>query len=203
MRKSPSSNPIDRFGDARPLRHAGRTKTSPPRNPGGPPIPPPFNRAGTLRWLAHIKSDAWWQSQMPIPMARLDAVLGLADGWISHMLAIHPKFPMTNAVPRISQIIPAIERRRLAFPEGKNLSPKFLWIDPPFDPPLINRLALASAWSLWATCQFCGDNQFLPVVIDGKPHVACYTCIKPDQYRAIGAVAVKKSLIHEALKKFY
>lgn len=209
MRKSPSSNPIDHFGDTRPKRRDGRAKTAPPRNPYGPPVPPPLDRAGTLHWMQFVKTDAWWRSQMPVPQSAMEEVLGLPPGWLRHMLQEHPNFSMTNVMPKIAWLIPDIERRALVFPDKihgdnktKKTTPSFLWLEPPDPPFRINRLCPESNWSLWARCRFCGSNQFLPVIIDSKPHVACYNCIKPNQHPAIGATLVKKSLIHEALKNF-
>lgn len=144
---------------------------------------------------------------MPISSLALDEACGA--GRIRQALNPNEIVEMDATLERVARLIPDIERRKLVFPEirrgGKKgmTTPKYVWLEPPAAPPKIPSLALESAWSLWAACVRCGFNQFLPVVIDNKPHVCCYRCTPPSQRRAIGATPVKKSLIHEALKKFY
>lgn len=182
----------------------------PPRE-YAPPDPPPFDYEQTLRWLEYVKRDDWWQSQMPVSTGALDAVFGLYRKSIHQMLRGRAKATSRPVMEKIARVIPDIESRKLVFPEankcqafaGKVLAPRFVWLDLPAINVEISRLSAESAWTLWARCHSCLSNTFLPVAIDGKPHVACYSCLPPSQYRALGATAVKKSLIHEALKKYY
>lgn len=170
-----------------------------------PPNPAPLNRQQTWRWLAHVKSDDWWRSQMPVSYSAISLILGLPETWIANMMAGDPTRITTRVIPKIARLIPDIESRKLCFPKLKTgprkgiITPKYLWLNP--EETIIPRLS--RAWSLWARCGACGNNKFLPVVIDAKPHVACYHCLPPSQHRAIGAVWIKNNLVHEALKKYY
>lgn len=168
-----------------------------------PPVPPPFNREATLHWLEKVKHDDWWKTQMPIPRDSLGAVLGLYPGELAVMLNNDAKKRLDATLPRISRLIPDIEARKLVFPptkRGKTTITKFLWLEPP-PPPKIGKLS--QAWSFWACCSSCGGNRFLPIAIDMRPHVACYNCLHPTQYPAIGATRIYRSLIHEVMPSFY
>jgi hypothetical protein len=115
----------------------------------------------------------------------------------------------SSILQKIGKIIPYIETRRLCFPKigqgqvrAGEVVPRFIWLTPELT-KRIPKYDDETAWSIWACCNRCQRNQFLPVIINGKPSVACYYCLPPSQYLALGAKPVKKSLIHEALKKFY
>lgn len=160
-------------------------------------------RDDALRWWDFARAGDWWQSQMPISTYAMAGALNMTQQafWAS----LHETGTNTNQSLRrqIRQIIPDIEKRALVFPAAKTGGPKFLWLEPPAIPPRIPKYDDGSAWSLWAECQRCQGNKFLPVVMNGKPHVMCYHCLPPKQYTALGAKRVEKSLIHEALKKYY
>lgn len=163
--------------------------------------PNPYDLAETKHWLAHIKSDFWWQHQMPIS----GYALSFACGYSSDMLSPRTKRFSQKSLERVSRLIDDIKTRRICFlsstgkpKEGETRN--FIWVEP--RPKIIARLVQERFWDIWATCAACGQNQFLPIRISGddRPYVACYQCIPPDQYRSIGAILVEKSLIHEALK---
>lgn len=160
--------------------------------------PQKYDIKQTHRWVDYVQRDYWWRSQMPIASKSLDAFCG------GDCMRHKKRYPAT--MRKIASIIDDIENRKLCFGRrapgsgGKGNQPHFLWVDPPGICPLIPKIS--KNWSLWARCATCGDNKFMPILIDEKTHVACYNCFPPSQYKSIGAVEEKKSLIHEALKIF-
>lgn len=174
-----------------------------------PPDPPPFTRAQTFRWMELIKVDPWWASQMPVGIVPLQSALGLPHRHdFREVIRPGDRHYTPGMIDRISRIIPKIESRHVCFPhkvmgwrKPGELDTKFIFLEPV--PLGINRICISHNWSLWAFCLSCGNNKFMPVMMNGKKHVACYNCIPPDQYRALGATMEKGSLIHEALKKYY
>jgi hypothetical protein len=186
-----------------------RCQPSKPTKPYVRPVDPPVSLRETLRWLEHIKRDEWWQSQMPVSTRALDAAMG--GGEVRHA---HRRggVSLLYTMNLLAFLIPDIERRAVFFPKSKKpgyskkgekqiMPPHFLRLEPPAVIPEIPKLCLESAWSLWAKCQACSSNKFLPVTIDEKPHVACYMCNHPSKY-SYGGEVVEKSLIHPALKKY-
>ena len=169
------------------------------KNPVPPPNPAPYNRDACFKWFHHTRSDHWWKTQMTFSGETLLAVIG--DNNHANRGKLMKRDPLINRgiIQKIGFVIPDIEARKIAFPGGTN--PRYVSIDPPEVIPHIGKLS--SVWSLWARCATCGDNKFIPVMIDGKEQVACYHCLPPSQFGSIGAREVKKSLIQEALKMFY
>lgn len=195
--------------DNRPGHFPDRSIHSAPKYALTPPKPPPVGWDETFLWLHHIKTDHWWVTQMPIRIYCLEKALGFTLNYIGDILNGGKRSYPQQVIPKIGTAIPEIEERSLVFPRDlRNHSPgetgtKFLRLKIPADPPAIAKVSPESAWSLWARCLTCGSNKFLPVMIDCKPFVACYHCLPPSQHRTIGATETKKSLIHEALKKYY
>lgn len=197
------------------IKPRDRTQASKPKTGIRPPKASETDREKTRLWLQHIKSDDWWQSQMPIPESRFADVIGIGRMSIWRGLRNTGTYRHTPALNHISRLVADIERRKLVFPQSacclglkerrkkENHPPRFLWLEPPENPPQICKISNESSWSLWACCLSCGNNKFLPIMLGEKPQVACYHCIKPDQYRSFGAVPVKKSLIHAFLKTLY
>lgn len=146
---------------------------------------------------------------MPITENTLSKALCVSQEGLSQCLNFRNGRNDKEACHKIGYVIPDIECRKLVFPDttpsGKKgvFAPKFLWLEPPNPLPRIPKLDKESAWSLWACCQTCGKNKFLPIIMNAEPHIACYYCIPPHQYRPIGATRVNRSLIHPALKKHY
>lgn len=190
----------DHFADFPSASRRGEKRKSPKEYT--PPVPPPLTREQTLRWLERIKRDDWWQSQMPVSMDALEAVCSRQE------LALSLKRPeqVDSAVARIAPLIPDIEARKLVFPRrttpksGEERAPHFLWLQPPDTPPQIRPYSPQAAWSLWVRCQVCASNKFMPL---SCAEVACWSCIKPSQYAGLGTHMGERSLIHEALKKYY
>lgn len=153
------------------------------------------------QWRNMVYRDPWWQSQMPVKDWALEKVLGYAAHAVMRGMKGTPG--RNRAVLRVGVLIPDIERRALCFPiqpkfpriHVKNRPPMFLWLTPPPVTPMIGKLSPESAWSLWARCSSCGGNKFLP----RQGQVACYHCCPPP----FDAAPPKRSLIHEALKKYY
>ena len=166
-----------------------------------------LSREAALHWLQNMRASDWWQSQMPISDHALSEAMGKDKTYVRITLDTSRPGRTDEMLSLLSKLIPDIESRKLCFPaprpgnikKGTDRPPKFMWLDP--QPVTIPRLS--SSWSLWAECVACHGNQFLPVFIDQKPHFACYHCIHPTQYQAVGATPVKLSLVHEALKQYY
>lgn len=169
------------------------------------PDPAPYSNAQVRQWMAHVAADAWYRHQMPISHASLSA----ACGYMKNMLALSCASRHTPAtLDRVARVINSIEARRLCFLKygggGKDKTLRtFYWLELPVTRPCIRPLDRETAWSLWAYCDRCGSNKFMPIRIQGddRPSVACYSCLPPDQYPSIGAVPAPHSLIHQALKK--
>lgn len=199
MRTSTSGNKPD----DRPQAHGGVITPGKKKPRKARPRPETNMSLSEVRqWRNMVYSDMWWQSQMPVKEWALNKALGFRS---THTVtnAIHARTPcLDRVVLFVGATIPDIERRALCFPIQPKFPyylragiPLFLRLDPPVVAPLIGKLSPESAWSLWARCSSCGDNKFLP----SSGQVACYHCCPPLH----DAAPPKRSLIHEALKKFY
>lgn len=148
-----------------------------------------MSAASAKLWMDRAKNDPWYLSQMPIRLDSLDKAIGF-NGFKG------AKFGniTANAWRALENIIPRIENREIIF-MPKN---EIIVIDAG-EPSIVKRLT--TSWSLNIRCT-CGSNQFLPLMIE-KEYAACYLCIPPNQYKAIAAKEIKRSLIHEAMKNYY
>jgi len=149
----------------------------------------------THKWLNHAYADFWYKHQMPITGRLLDDCLGLTNVY-------RYKRPYTwgdDTVLKLARLIPEIERRAVIFTKAKYRKPAQIYVsEPPKLAPKIKKIS--SVWSLYATCLSCGDNQFLPVMME-KPYVACYHCIDPKEYKALGGRLIDESIITTALEQ--
>lgn len=145
-----------------------------------------MSHAEAKRWLDRMMSDEWYASQMPISRRALTKAAGVQG--------IFNYEPTKNAWKALEAVIPKIENREVIFIPGDAFvvrEPSGQW----------SVAKLTSRWSIDNRCN-CGCNQFLPVMIE-KEYAACYHCIPPSQYPAIGAKLIKRSLIHDAMKNYY
>lgn len=177
---------------------------------------PPLSESETLRWLEFIARDPWYASQMPVSMAGLGAAIDRESVVVTRGPA-NPWYP--KILERVARVVPDIEARRLVFPSpadvgmneasgmtdlfGRKPAPKFLWMDVPEEPPALKRLATRSAWTLFSCCASCQGNQWLPLQLGGKEHVACYHCVAPEEFKSLGGRPQKFSLVHQALRDYY
>lgn len=167
----------------------------------------PIPRPEVLAWWRHTRSDDWWLSQQPISYGAMDKILSKPYGTTAQAITLKKNTGRT--LDRISRLINDIESRKICFPRHKIKwyrgfrAVKFLLFNHPVPLPQINRMALESLWCIWSVCRDCGGNKFMPVFYNGKPHVACYRCIPSHQFPGLGIKRVEKSLMHEALKKYY
>lgn len=141
--------------------------------------------------MRKMTDDYWFRHEMPISFKKLLRAIN----YKYHMLEKQEQAPSI-----ILPLIPAVENRRIVFIKD---SPGYVWLMPPDLPPRINKLSRIECWSMFARCLSCDGNKFLPVMMGGKEHAACYGCIPPSQYRALGAKPIERSLICEAAKKYY
>lgn len=156
--------------------------------------PTPLCLAQTRIWMRFIYNDFWYNNQMPVyETALLRAAQATLDFRDVDMLS-------DKTIGKISRIVPAVEERKLVL---LTKPPFFLWIDPPDPVPRIAKLCHVEHWALFARCASCGDNQFLSVVVNRQEHAACYKCLPPSQYGSIGASAVSRSLILDAVRGRY
>lgn len=140
---------------------------------------------------------------MPIRNTALADVFGVNETYIRECLNNTRGKSERWVYTKLSPIIKDIEARKLCF-TGLGELPRFLWLEPPKDAPWIPRWVSEEEWSLWACCEKCQRNQFLPVTMNSKPHAMCYYCLPPVHHAGLGAKwDEKKSLITEALKKHY
>lgn len=204
MRKYPSA--LERFGDGLSSRARGISKKPPKQY--HPPTPAGTQLAEAMEWWNETKKDLWWKSQMPISLRAIDASMGTVFGLAQALNPNYKKISLESGLKKLQKVIDDIETRALVFPP-KNVHydrsfrwPLFMRLDPPAEPPLIPSIVARASWSLWARCQTCRRNKFLPVIIDEKPWVACYHCLAPDQHKRVGARMENMSLIYEALKKY-
>lgn len=165
-------------------------------------------------WLQHIKHDAWFRSQMPLPFIAIARTLGIDYDEMNHFLiarnVIHrgkyhyKRYPMCDKIAALKR---KIDNREIVFyPDTSrrydiHRRPAFACFLVPIKPePRLDPLISEAEWSLFARCKQCGKNQFMPIKMNGNDHAACYRCIPPSQYKAMGATLAGKILIMEALK---
>lgn len=170
-------------------------RDKPPTLPARFPSPP-LDQEQVIEWWKNMRLDDWWQSQMPVPRVTISELLNLTPRALSYALEQRHG---AATLSKLSVLIPSIENRTLVFP--KNTYAPYLWFVLPTE-KIIDKLSKEPAWSLWARCAHCGDNKFIPIILNGEDHVACYHCFGEGHYRPIGGRRVKKSLIHEALKNY-
>lgn len=170
--------------------------------------PAPLSLEATRQWLEHVRADAWYASQMPIGMQ----ALGEAIGRPTALKTRGPANPWyAGLLDAVARVIPDIEARLLIFPvigRGKprgdeRRPPRFLWTVAPAAQLYIRRLSPLSGWTLHAKCASCGGNRFLPVGMGNGSCVACYQCLPPNQYYALGATPMNVSLIMRAARRYY
>ena len=137
-------------------------------------------------WVAQARGDFWYRHQMPIRYRALDNLCGL-----NHMFHTGCE---EYIWAHLDKFLPDIERRKILFKRER-----YFVTDVMENPQLkkINR-----AWSLTARCLSCGNNKFLPVMLE-KEYAVCYHCIPPSQYPSIGGTLVKKSYIDEYIERTY
>lgn len=145
-----------------------------------------MSNATTKLWLDRTMSDEWYASQMPISRNALKKAMGVGG--------IFNDEPTNNAWRALQSLIPKIENREVIFMPGHEVIVRL---------PEEKRIQrkLSAGWSLDGWCG-CGSNKYLPVMIE-KEYAACFICIPPSQYRAIGATPIKRSLILDAMKNYY
>lgn len=173
-----------------------------------PPLaPPPLDRHQVLKWWERARADHWHKTQMPITYPNMGALLGLAGPQFhQHMDAC----PLNSKYwGLMAKLILDIEARKIAFPMSRQKhikaenQPYYVALDLPAEPPRIYKISRLEFWSLFARCNTCGGNKFLPSKVHGVQHALCYSCIPPDQHYAVGGVEQDYSLTHEALKRYY
>lgn len=144
--------------------------------------------ASTKLWLERALADDWYESQMPITQQHLDHAVGF------RAFRSMKDEPSTNAWKALEKVIPKIEDRTIIFmPSSKMI------VRDSFMRTALKKLS--PHWSIDGRCA-CGSNQYLPVMLE-KEYYACYHCIPPSQYPALGAKPVDRSLIHDAMKNYY
>jgi hypothetical protein len=150
----------------------------------------------THKWLNHAMSDFWYKHQMPVTGKLLDDCLG-------YTLAFKKRTPYAwsdEAVGKLGRLIPEIERRAVIFSKRAYKRPAAIYVsEPPRIAPQIKKIS--TTWSLYATCLSCGDNQFLPIMME-RAYVACYNCIHPSEYKALGGRLIDESIITTALLQY-
>lgn len=159
-------------------------------------------------WFFEERREWWYRHQMPISSSALDELTGCPRAFLHR--SSEELFDSPGKFIILGKYIQDIESRSVIFPKQtrgckakKLLIPFIVWTRTPTSEYFIYRISLALAWTLFARCSLCGGNKWLPIMMGGKEHVACYGCFPPDQYPSVGATLLQKSLIHEAAKAYY
>lgn len=163
-------------------------------------------RQEVRRWLMMIQRDPWYKSQMPVTIKGIGKIAGghrvhIMRRIITELDSIRP---MHALVQRIAELMKKLDKREIVFYRGNaGKAAQFCWLTPPQFCPFIKPFCLEEEWSLFARCTTCANNKFMPITTNGenKNYAACYCCIPPSQYKALGVKLTKKSLLLEALAK--
>lgn len=172
-----------------------------------PEVMPAWTANDILDWYERGRGDAWHQIEMPVTKAAIALLTGLDPVRVEDIVDRNIDLSATRAA-KFTQIIDDVENRRVVWGVLETIIGKgrgrtaAVYVDPPS--PKINyglfRVSPRSTWSPHAHCVHCGSRKWLAIDYDGKPQIACYTCLPPSQYASLGFVASKKPLIREFVR---
>lgn len=154
--------------------------------------------AEVVKWLRLLRHDPWYRmpaNHIPIPaLARISGV-----GTWALFKIMETERISARSTEALGAVIDAIDAGTLVFYNGEP------WHLPPDHAPrfMVAILCPESVWSLGSRCQACGGKRFLPVSCGGASWVACYNCMPPEQWPAIGAVVRPVELIAQELRVVY
>lgn len=141
-------------------------------------------------WMKDAMQDEWYRSQMPVSVTSFYKALGIYKRTVQTFLAERSNLDL-------SHIIDQIERRALMW------SKKGVLRDEIRSREKIWRAKLTEdvGFDIHAKCLTCSGNKWLPVIMNGKTHIFCYTCIPPSQWPSLGAVTSPRNLIAEHIER--
>lgn len=142
--------------------------------------------------------NSWFKHQMPVNYISFSKAVGNKDHHRMHDL-ITAKYinPQNELIKKCTRLTKMIEKREVVFIERAG----HVFLRPPEFCHHIPKYCLMESWSLFARCQTCTDNKFLSVLNGDAEMVACFNCIPPSQFSAIGVKLSKRKLIEEAIIK--
>jgi hypothetical protein len=149
-----------------------------------------------LAWMNRAQNDTWYKSQLPINHKTVAHIVGYKNSgnmkkFLTGEWAIIPVI-----ADRWRRAIVRIENRHIIWDKEQ-----FMNLDPPEKPPKIHRLSPEEKWSPFVACVSCGGNKWLPVLMDVKPCVVCYTCLPPSQFESLGALWTYRNLFSGFIKE--
>lgn len=167
-----------------------------------------MSRVEVLRWLHALRTDPWYREFNPVLRRGFDDAAGLAEA--SGLSVRTLMYAMRNksgangeerkkidrgiserTCAMLAPVIAAVENGRLKFVGGLPV-----WrIEPAPRPAPLPKLVLREDWRDWTLCRSCGGNRWAPVAIFAREHAACWFCIPPDQWPALGAVKSEHQLV--------
>lgn len=126
--------------------------------------------------------------------------MGVTQSAVSHFMN-NPITDNFSLAERILIMGEKIEKRQLIMTESHGA----VFLIPESD-QLCNSLLGRSLnetdeWSLFSRCRTCGNNRYLPIIMNEENYAACYHCLPPSQYPALGAVRQDGSLLLYALQE--
>lgn len=148
------------------------------------------------RWVYYATRDEWFNAEMPASMRIIARAFGYIDA-ANLVLFLQGVETAQYLCDKILDLADKIKRREAVFIKDYGIYD--LMPEPvKMAPPVLKRVE----WRMTSTCSACGNNQYLPAMMNGEPHALCYHCIKPDQYAAYGAKKIEgDGLISSALEK--
>ena len=169
---------------------------------------PCLSRQEVMDWIERFRNDPWQLSEMPVTATVLASLCNMQPITFQKIFDGSQEISQPLCA-KMTRFIPEIEERRVVWSDlqstlqygrgrGKTV---VLYLEPPKNVVVMPRLFPRAGWDIFVACSSCRSRKWLPVETDGKPFVACYTCLPPSQYAALGLVPSKDKLIREFVRK--
>ena len=161
------------------------------------------------RWLADVRDDPWFRIN-PVPMMSraFKEVSGLQDVIVKRLQYGYRFEDGTAILPatwlKLQHTVERIERGELIFvgvPARTLRYDAVALMAPDPLPPAQPKLTARAAYDYWAPCRSCAGRRYVGLVLGGADWAACYTCLPPVQYRAVGAAISTRRLALDMVEK--
>lgn len=150
-------------------------------------------------WYQRWHGDHWYKTQMPMTLERLADVCEMSVHTIRDMMG-DDILPKPETLNRVESGIEKIEERRVIWFKQPGYKLRMIHLVPPTSPPRRAKLSRHEGFDVFSVCATCQNNKWLPLKIDDKDHIACYSCLPPAQWPSIGAFSSRRSLIRDYIR---
>jgi hypothetical protein len=150
-------------------------------------------------WFGRARTDYWYKTQMPISQGALAVVAEINQKtlWDIFSTDVMPKH---ETLEKLEATIKRIENREVVWYRKPGQEYVYAHLDVRKIRPRRAKLSTNNGFDVFSICASCQSNKWVPVKIDGKEHIVCYSCLPPNQWLALGATGVKRSLVKDYIE---